>query len=230
MAGPRQRMLVASTTDPESGHFAGASPRELAQALDNAAMLELHEWLSRMRFRLFGGLRPWDQQDAVEETFIRTLEFAYKLRNPGKIYGVCFTIGLRVRAQRVTEYIRERSSPPGVVPFVPWHPERRLIERDRRTGALLAIRTLPGFDQEILLRFFFKEQTPEQIQFEMHLTETQFRLRKNRAISRVRVRANAIMANVRISRYSGNGAALPIYFLQRDHRVVRNALPCLKKV
>ena len=35
-------------------------------------MLELHEWLNHMRFRLFGGLRPSDQQDVVEETFIRT--------------------------------------------------------------------------------------------------------------------------------------------------------------
>jgi len=174
-------------------------------------MLELHEWLNHMRFRLFGGLRPWDQQDAVEETFIRTLEFAYKIRNPGALYGACFTIGLRVRAQRVTDYIRERCCLPGVVPFVPWHPERRLIERDRCTGALLAIRTLPAFDQEILLRFFFKEQTPEQIQFEMHLTETQFRLRKNRAISRVRLRANAILANVRISRYSGNGGVAHLF-------------------
>jgi DNA-directed RNA polymerase specialized sigma24 family protein len=79
-----------------------------SKALDNVAMLELHEWLNHMRFRLFGDLRPWDQQDAVEETFIRTLEFAYKMRNPGALYGACFTIGLRVRAQRVTEYIRER--------------------------------------------------------------------------------------------------------------------------
>ncbi len=121
MAGPRQRMLVASITDPESEHFAGATRREQVQALDNVAMLELHEWLSHMRFRLFGDLRPWDQRDAVEETFIRTLEFAYKMRNPGALYGACFTIGLRVQAQRVTEYIRERCSPPGVVPLVPWH-------------------------------------------------------------------------------------------------------------
>lgn len=58
MAGPRQRMLVASITDPESEHFASATRREQVQALDNVAMLELHEWLNHMRFRLFGDLRP----------------------------------------------------------------------------------------------------------------------------------------------------------------------------
>jgi hypothetical protein len=98
MAGPRQRMLVASITDPESEHFAGATRREQVQSFDKVAMLKLHEWLNHMRFRLFGDLRPWDQQDAVEETFIRTLEFAYKMRNPGALYGACFTMGLRVRA------------------------------------------------------------------------------------------------------------------------------------
>jgi DNA-directed RNA polymerase specialized sigma24 family protein len=207
--------MLASTTDPESEHFATATRHEQAQALDNVAMLELHEWLSRMRFRLFGGLRPWDQQDALAETFIRTLEFAHKMRKPSALYGACFTIGLRVRAQRVAEYIRERCSPPWVVPLVPWHPERRLFERDLRTGALLAIRSLRASDQEILLRFYFKEQTPEQIQFEMQLTATQFRLRKSRAISRARLRTSAILQDVRISRYSGNGTGLPVYSFQK---------------
>jgi hypothetical protein len=32
------------------------------------------------------------------------------MRDPGAVYGACFTIGLRVRAQRVTEYLRERCS------------------------------------------------------------------------------------------------------------------------
>jgi len=162
-------------------------------ALDSAAMLDLHEWLHRRRFRLFGNLRPWDQQDAVHETFIRTLEFADKIRDPGALYAACFTIGLRVRAQRIAEYIQERcSAPPGVVPLVPWHPERKQFERDRHKGALLAIRSLQASDQEILLRFYFNGQTPQQIQVE-------FQVRKSRAISRARLCASAILANFRIS-------------------------------
>jgi DNA-directed RNA polymerase specialized sigma24 family protein len=176
-------------------------------ALDSAAMLALHEWLNRQRFRLFGGLRSSDQQDAVAETFIRTLEFADRMRNPSALYGACFAIGLRVRAQRITEYIRERRhAAPGVVPLVPWHPERRLFEKDRRTGALVAIRSLPALDREILLRFYFKGQTQEEIRLEMQLTATQFRVRKRRAITRARLHASAILADVRISQYSGNNA------------------------
>jgi DNA-directed RNA polymerase specialized sigma24 family protein len=183
-------------------------------ALDSAAILDLHAWLNRHKFRLFGDLRPWDQQDAVEETFIRALEFAGRIRDPRALHGACFTIGLRVRAKRVSEYIQERRSTPGVVPLVRWNPERHLFERSRRTSAMLAICSLQASDQQILLRFYFKEQTAEQIQVEMHLTETQFRLRKSRAIGRARLRASAILAEVQISKYSGNGAGLPDYFFQ----------------
>jgi DNA-directed RNA polymerase specialized sigma24 family protein len=179
-------------------------------------MLDLHEWLNRGRFKLFGDLRPWDQQDAVEETFIRTLEFADKIRDPGALYGACSTIGLRVRAQRVTEYIRERrSAAPGVVPLIRWHPERQLFERDRRAGALLALRSLRASEREILLRFYFKGQTAEQIQLEMQLSATQFRLRKTRAISQARLRLRAILADVRHQPRSGNGAGLPVYSFQK---------------
>jgi DNA-directed RNA polymerase specialized sigma24 family protein len=189
----------------------GSVPNTTAQSLtlDSSAVMDLYEWLNRRRFSLFGDLRRWDQQDAIQEAFIRTLDFAGRMLDHGAIYGACYTIALRVRAQRIAdiaEYIQERCSPPGVVPLVQWHPECRLFERDRRTGTLLAIRSLPVTDQEILLRFYFKEQTPKQIQLEMHLTATQFRLRKSRAISRVRLRASAILADVRSRTRSGNGA------------------------
>jgi DNA-directed RNA polymerase specialized sigma24 family protein len=191
-------MPVAGTFPDATAHTPG---------LDSAAMLDLHEWLNHRRFRLFGDLRSWDQQDALEDTYIRTLEFADKMRDPSALYGACFTIGLRVRAERITEYIRERcSAAPGVERLASWDPERRLFERHRRTGALLAIRSLRPSDQEILLRFYFKEQSQEQIQLEMQLTATQFRLRKNRAITRARLRACAILAHVRISRTTGTAS------------------------
>ena len=63
-------MLVASITDPESEHSDVATRREQVQALDNVAMLELHEWLSHMRFRLFGRSAAVGPTGRVEETFI----------------------------------------------------------------------------------------------------------------------------------------------------------------
>jgi DNA-directed RNA polymerase specialized sigma24 family protein len=205
-------------TELEAVPVCGSVPHNTAHspALDSAAMLDLHKWLNRKRFRLFGDLRSSDQDDAVAETFLRTLEFADRMRNPGALYGACFAIGLRVRAKRVTEYIRERRhAPPGVMPLVPWHPERRLFEKYRRTGALLAIRALRALDREILLRFYFEGQTQEEIQLEMQLSATQFRVRKNRAITRARLHARAILADVRISRYSKDAAEMHAYSFHR---------------
>lgn len=153
--------------------------------LDDAAMLELHEWLNRWRFRLFGRLRPCDRQDAIEETFVRTLEFAPKMRNPDALRSASLTIGLRIRAKRIEEYIHERErNRPHMEPVVSWNPERHLYERSRRKRALAAISGLRSEERELLQRFYFEGQSPEQIRDEMQLTETQFRLRKSRAIKK----------------------------------------------
>lgn len=196
MAGPRQRMLVPSIADRESKHLREIPHRRQAQALDHAAMLELHEWLERRRFWLFGGLWPCDQKDAVAETFVRTVEFAEKMRDPGALYGACVTIGLRIRARRMREYINENLDKSLRADRAhSWHPERHLVERERRRSVLAAIRSLPAPDREIIRRFYLEEQTREQIQDEMQLTHTQFRLRKSRAVSRVGLLARAMLAS-----------------------------------
>lgn len=63
-------------------------------------------------------------------------------------------------------------------------PEARLsgLERSRRVRDALA--HLCHRDREILERFYYKEQPAEQICGEMHLTGTQFRLYKSRAIAK----------------------------------------------
>ena len=58
-------------------------------------------------------------------------------------------------------------------------------------------------------------EVKEQIQLEMKLTATQFRVRKNRAINRALPRARAILADVRITRSSGNGAGLEFLLFKK---------------
>lgn len=157
--------------------------------LDAAAALELHDWLSRYRFRLFGGLRQSDQQDAIEETFVQTLEFAPKMRNPDALRSACLTIGQRIRMKRIGEYIHERqcerSQAEGTVS---WNPEQHLHERSRRKRAFVAISRLRPQEREILQRFYFQDQSAEQIRNEMQLTDTQFRLKKSRAVQKAAAR------------------------------------------
>lgn len=170
-------------------------PPESAPTLADASALELYEWLTRCRYALFGDLKPADREDAVHETLVRTLQFADRLRNPDALHGACYTIGLRVRAGYIREYMRENYHAPCPMDLpISSHPEHHLIETDRRNRLLIAIRTLGTQDQEIIRRFYYEEQTKEQIWGEMHLTATQFRLRKTRAISKAGRRARAMLA------------------------------------
>lgn len=60
-------------------------------------------------------------------------------------------------------------------------PEELAILNQQRAVMVEAFRHMKPRDVEILTRFYLKEQTPEEIQSEMGLTETQFRLMKTRA-------------------------------------------------
>lgn len=176
-------------------------PAESAPTLNHTSTLELYEWLWRRRFGLFADLRPADREDAVHETLVRTLQFADRLRNPEALYGACYTIGLRVRAGYIREYIRENHHAPCPMDLpISSHPEHHLIETDRRNRLLVAIRTLGTQDQEIIRRFYYDEQSKEQIWGEMNLTATQFRLRKTRAIGKAGQRARAMIAELEVRR------------------------------
>jgi DNA-directed RNA polymerase specialized sigma24 family protein len=182
-------------------------PTKVAPTLDDAATLELYEWLSHRRFALFGDLQPGDRDDALHETLVQTLEFADKLRDPGALHGASYTIGLRVRSRRIREYVRERQRASCSMDVaLSWHPEHHLIQRDRRESVLVAIRALRTPDREIIQRFYFDEQTKEQIRGEMQLTDTQFRLRKTRALSQTAQRARAMVAG-RTSRFDSSGVS-----------------------
>lgn len=175
----------------------GVSSRKLSgepvALLDNSSMLALYGWLKRRRFLIFGSLRPDDQEDAMNETFLQTLAFAGKLRNPQALHSACYTIGLRIRIMRVREYARENPGA-GLEPVHLWHPEHHLLERERWRSAQIALKTLRGLDREIIQRFYFDGQSKEQVRRALRLTDTQFRVRKSRAISRVESRLRTILS------------------------------------
>ncbi|HKW99009.1 MAG TPA: sigma-70 family RNA polymerase sigma factor [Bryobacteraceae bacterium] len=172
------------------------SSRELsgepAGWLDNSSMLALYGWLQRRRFLIFGSLRPDDQEDAVNETFLQTLAFARRLRDPQALRAACYTIGMRIRIMRVREYARENPAA-DFEPVHLWHPERRMLEWERQRSAQVALNTLRGLDREIIQRFYFDGHSKEQIRRALRLTDTQFRVRKSRAISRVESRFRTIL-------------------------------------
>jgi DNA-directed RNA polymerase specialized sigma24 family protein len=60
-------------------------------------------------------------------------------------------------------------------------PERRAIERQNMDLARRVLNGVPKRDREVLIRFYLREQSADEICQEMDLTETQFRLIKSRA-------------------------------------------------
>lgn len=60
-------------------------------------------------------------------------------------------------------------------------PEQEAILHNKTEIMKKALASLKPRDREILVRFYLREQRPEQICQEMNLSETQFRLIKSRA-------------------------------------------------
>jgi RNA polymerase sigma factor (sigma-70 family) len=79
-------------------------------------------------------------------------------------------------------------------------PERAVILKEQKQAMLAALPHLKPLEIEILTRFYLYGQKPDQIQIEMGLTETQYRLRKSRAKQRLTEATRKIAA--RQSRYT----------------------------
>jgi RNA polymerase sigma-70 factor (ECF subfamily) len=63
-------------------------------------------------------------------------------------------------------------------------PEQAFASKEEREIAAAVLHVLPHRDREVLVRFYLHEESAEQIQADLNLTETQFRLIKSRAKKR----------------------------------------------
>jgi DNA-directed RNA polymerase specialized sigma24 family protein len=156
-----------------------ASPQDLKwrrlalriQDGDEYAKRELYEIFSKaVRFMLFRHLGSEDLDDKVEEVFSTITRSIQNggLRDPDAL--VVF-IHMMVRRQIVAYKEEPRSA--GADRVLNVDIVRRLLE------------TLPERDREALLRFYFKEESVEEICRALNLTEMQLRLIKARAKQRV---------------------------------------------
>ena len=162
------------------------------RAGDSCAMEELYHLFSTgIRFYLCRQLGPQDLDDKVHDIFLIITQSIQRgdLREPERLMGYVRTI---VRRQ-VAAYIeiavnarRNHSDADFSLTLSDQHPnpERRLIAAEATAVALSLLKSLHKRDREVLIRFYLKEQNPEQICHEMKLSETQFRLIKSRAKAR----------------------------------------------
>jgi DNA-directed RNA polymerase specialized sigma24 family protein len=159
---------------------------------DESAVEELYAALSAgVRPTLLRSVETQSVEDRLHEILVIVLEAIQRgeVREPARLIGFVKTVARR----RVVAHIRnaafQRSRFVAVQNAEPlasfsrdpeWCAARvESVERTRRVLLHLTAR-----DGEILERFYFKEEPPEQICREMQLTGTQFRLYKSRAIAR----------------------------------------------
>jgi RNA polymerase sigma-70 factor, ECF subfamily len=157
-----------------------------------AALEELYQVLSKgIRFYLCRQVGPQDLDDKVHDLFLIIVESIQKggLREPERLMGYVRTIVRRQVSSHIDGVVQARrnqtdmESGLSLADFRP-NPERRVINEQNITLAMGILNSLHKREREVLMRFYLKEQTADQICNEMELTETQFRLIKSRAKAR----------------------------------------------
>lgn len=158
---------------------------------DEQAIEELYAILSGfVRLTLAQAIGQQSLDDAVHEILLIVLKaiLTGELRDPARLMGFVKTVARRHALAHIrSAAFRRRRFAPGVEHlFAPLDdsPDTRLNRFERLERARKALRRLDARDREILERFYLAGEPRQQICEEMQLSETQFRLRKSRAIAK----------------------------------------------
>jgi RNA polymerase sigma factor (sigma-70 family) len=144
-----------------------------------------------VRARLVRSIESEAVEDRLHEILVIVVEAIQRgeLREPGRLMGFVQTVTRR----RVVAHIRNASfqrrrfvTVDYMEPIAPLdeNPERCAARREQSARVRVVLRRLRERDREILERFYFEQQAPDQICDEMKLTATQLRLYKSRALAR----------------------------------------------
>jgi RNA polymerase sigma-70 factor (ECF subfamily) len=136
-----------------------------------------------------------DVDDLVTETLTLVWEAirSGSIREPERLAGFVMTIARRIGYRVIEERTHSRRAETPIddeylglngLQTAAESPEDSFFKTQQQTVMLRVLREMSERDREVLRRFYLLEQAPEQIQREMGMTETQFRLTKHRAKSR----------------------------------------------
>jgi RNA polymerase sigma-70 factor, ECF subfamily len=159
------------------------------KAGQDAGMEHLYKLFSRgIRYYLCRQLGPQELEDKVHDTFLIVVNAIKRgdLREPERLMGFVRTVVRRQVAAYIENAVhvrREQADLETGIAVVDrkQNPEQEAMLREKAQLMKSALDALSKRDRDILIRFYLKEQSQEQICKEMALTETQFRLLKSRA-------------------------------------------------
>ncbi len=165
---------------------------ELVRGGDPAGLEELYAVFAKgVRFFLWRQIGPQDLDDKVHDVFLIITQSIQRgdLREPERLMGYVRTIVRRQVAAHIESAVRSRRNHRPIDHLVTISdlgpdPERSVIARESHEVAMRVLNGLPPRDREVLVRFYLREQSAEEICHDLGLTETQFRLIKSRAKAR----------------------------------------------
>jgi RNA polymerase sigma-70 factor, ECF subfamily len=156
---------------------------------ENAGMEQLYKLFSRgIRYYLCRQLGPQELEDKVHDTFLIVVNAIKRgdLREPERLMGFVRTVVRRQVAAYIENAVHNRREQADLESGVmvadkKQNPEQEAMGRQNAELMRSALAALSPRDRDILVRFYLREQSQEQICQEMELSETQFRLLKSRA-------------------------------------------------
>jgi RNA polymerase sigma-70 factor, ECF subfamily len=159
------------------------------KAGQDAGMEQLYKLFSRgIRYYLCRQLGPQELEDKVHDTFLIVVNAIKRgdLREPERLMGFVRTVVRRQVAAYIEQAVHTRREQADIETGITvadrkQNPEQEAMLRQKAELMKSALAALSQRDRDILVRFYLKEQSQEQICREMELTETQFRLLKSRA-------------------------------------------------
>ena len=175
-----------------SGETSWVELVERIRSGEPSGMEELYRVFSKgIRFYLCRQVGPQDLDDKLHDLFLIITQSIRNgdLREPERLMGYVRTIVRRQVAAHINNVVQARRDQTDLeygltLSDVGPNPERRVINEQNLALAMRILNSLHKREREVLMRFYLKEQTADQICSEMDLTETQFRLIKSRAKAR----------------------------------------------
>lgn len=175
---------------PETGSRWAELVRQVERG-DASGMEELYRLFSK-GIRLFLSRQPGvqDLDDRVHDTFVTVVQAIRRgdLREPDRLMGFVRTVVRRQVAAHIHKVVQMRRETEDVeihnLTSDFSDPEQSAMKKQRDELVTTVLRDIPQRDREILIRFYYKEHTQEEICSQMNLNETQFRLLKSRAKAR----------------------------------------------
>lgn len=151
-----------------------------------AALEELYGLVKNFTYFLMRQLGAEELQDNLHDVYVTVAQAitAGKLRDPERLTAFLTTVARFYTYTQIERRVQTRNRLTGLDDIDVADRtslERRAYEKQKFTLVREILSQMPRLDREILRRFYFEDQSKEQICEEMNLTPTQFRNIKSQA-------------------------------------------------